>query len=141
MDVGRDHRLVTKAIRAALTQRDKGCAFPLCDAPASACEAHHIRPWWAGGRTSIDNMVLLCPTITGSWSPTHTGRPTTSGWCGSTRTTSSRVPPTDHGRPRPDSPTTPQAQAPGSSLPSPTPEPPRGTGSSCAHPPGSPDSG
>jgi len=61
LDVGRDHRLVTKAIRAALTQRDKGCAFPLCDAPAPACEAHHIRPWWAGGRTSIDNMVLLCP--------------------------------------------------------------------------------
>ena len=28
LDVGRDHRLVTPTIRAALTARDKGCIFP-----------------------------------------------------------------------------------------------------------------
>ena len=41
--------------------RDQGCAFPGCDAPPAACEAHHTRPWWAGGTTCLTNGVLLCP--------------------------------------------------------------------------------
>ena len=61
LDVGRSHRLVPTWLRTALTQRDQGCAFPHCAAPAAACEAHHIRPWWAGGQTSLTNTVLLCP--------------------------------------------------------------------------------
>jgi hypothetical protein len=28
---------------------------------ADACEAHHIEPWWSGGRTALNNLVLLCP--------------------------------------------------------------------------------
>ncbi len=61
LDVGREERLFTKPIRAALTLRDKGCAFPGCTAVPAACEAHHIAPWWAGGHTALDNAVLLCP--------------------------------------------------------------------------------
>ena len=61
LDVGRSHRFFTKAIRAALVLRDQGCAFPGCDAPPSACEAHHNQPWWAGGETSLSNGVMVCP--------------------------------------------------------------------------------
>ena len=60
LDVGRAHRLVTRAIRTALTQRDAGCVFPGCDTHPTACEAHHILPWWAGGHTSLANLALLC---------------------------------------------------------------------------------
>ena len=60
LDVGRANRLVTPSIRAALNIRDQGCSFPRCDVPATSCEAHHIRPWMAGGPTALDNLVLLC---------------------------------------------------------------------------------
>ena len=60
LEVGRAARLVTAEIRAALVLRDGGCAFPSCQSRASACEAHHIVPWWAGGETSLENLVLLC---------------------------------------------------------------------------------
>ncbi len=60
LDIGRAHRLVTPAIRTALTLRDGGCAFPGCDVRPESCEAHHITPWWHGGPTSLGNLVLLC---------------------------------------------------------------------------------
>lgn len=60
LDFGRSARLVTPAIRQALTLRDGGCAFPGCDTRPTSCEAHHITPWWAGGRTALSNLVLLC---------------------------------------------------------------------------------
>ncbi|MGH4011091.1 MAG: DUF222 domain-containing protein [Pseudonocardiaceae bacterium] len=60
LDVGRQHRLATAAIRDALAQRDKGCAFPSCDRPPRYCEAHHIISWLDGGETKFDNMCLLC---------------------------------------------------------------------------------
>jgi len=61
LDVGRAFRLVTPAIRRALTLRDKHCAFPNCDTSAALCDAHHITPWWDGGATALANLVLLCP--------------------------------------------------------------------------------
>lgn len=60
LDVGRTNRLVTPPIRAALTLRDGGCAFPGCHTRPAVCEAHHITPWWAGGATALSNLVLLC---------------------------------------------------------------------------------
>ncbi len=60
LDVGQTQRLVTPAIRKALTLRDGGCVFPQCTARDAACEAHHIQPWWAGGATALSNLVLLC---------------------------------------------------------------------------------
>ena len=60
LDVGRDHRLVTPEMRAALILRDGGCVFPGCHARPSQCEAHHVIPWWMGGVTALWNLVLLC---------------------------------------------------------------------------------
>ena len=59
--VGFAARYATKAQRAALAVRDgSGCAHPGCTVPGWRCVAHHIRPWADGGRTDLDNMVLLC---------------------------------------------------------------------------------
>ena len=60
VDVGRDHRLVTGALRLALNARDQGCCYPGCEKPPTSCEGHHIVPWWSGGRTALDNTALLC---------------------------------------------------------------------------------
>jgi len=56
--VGRKLRLATEAQRAALIIRDKHCIG--CGRSAVWCEAHHIEEWLAGGRTDIDNLVLVC---------------------------------------------------------------------------------
>ena len=56
--VGRKHRLATEAQRAALIIRDKHCIG--CGRSAVWCEAHHIDEWLRGGRTDIDNLVLVC---------------------------------------------------------------------------------
>ena len=60
LDLGRSQRFFSRAIRKALIARDKGCAFPGCTMPALWTEAHHIVPWWAGGRTDVNNGVCLC---------------------------------------------------------------------------------
>ena len=60
LDAGRTRRLAAGTLRRALVARDHGCAFPGCDRPARWCDAHHLHPWSAGGRTSLDNLVLLC---------------------------------------------------------------------------------
>ncbi|WP_433036448.1 DUF222 domain-containing protein [Actinomycetospora sp. CA-053990] len=60
LDVGRLQRTVTDAIRRALNIRDGGCAFPSCDRAPRRCHAHHIRYWFHGGSTCLDNLVLLC---------------------------------------------------------------------------------
>ncbi len=56
--VGRKHRSATEAQRAALIIRDKHCIG--CGRSAVWCEAHHIDEWLRGGRTDIDNLVLVC---------------------------------------------------------------------------------
>jgi len=60
LDVGRTRRLFTGPIRTALEVRDRGCAWPGCDRPISWTQAHHIVSWLDGGKTSVDNGVLLC---------------------------------------------------------------------------------
>ena len=60
LDVGRQQRLATAALRDALGQRDKGCAFPGCNRPPRYCHAHHILSWLDGGETKLSNMCLLC---------------------------------------------------------------------------------
>ncbi len=57
LDVGRQQRLATAALRDALTQRDKGCAFPGCNRPPRYCHAHHIVPWLDGGETKLSNKT------------------------------------------------------------------------------------
>lgn len=60
LDVGRTMRTIPPHIRKALVVRDKGCVFPGCDRPPGWSEAHHIVHWSQGGKTSLDNSVLLC---------------------------------------------------------------------------------
>lgn len=60
LDVGRQQRLATAALRDALAQRDQGCAFPACDRQPRYCHAHHITSWLDGGETKLSNMCLLC---------------------------------------------------------------------------------
>jgi hypothetical protein len=57
---GRDKRTATDAQYQALVVRDRGCRYPSCHRPASWCDAHHVHWWEHGGRTDVDNMVLLC---------------------------------------------------------------------------------
>ena len=60
LDVGRDERTFPLHLRRALELRDKGCVFTGCTKPAAWSEAHHIKHWAQGGRTSLENGVLLC---------------------------------------------------------------------------------
>ena len=58
LDVGRRNRTISPALRRALAARDRQCRFPGCG--NVRCDAHHIRHWADGGRTALDNLVLLC---------------------------------------------------------------------------------
>lgn len=57
--LGRSKRLVSRRQRLALSVRDVCCQFPGCRARRRR-DAHHIRPWSQGGRTDMDNLILLC---------------------------------------------------------------------------------
>jgi len=70
LDLGRGERLFSRAQKLALAARDGGCAW--CGAPAAWCDAHHIVPWLQGGRSDLENGVLLCRSC-------HTGIHDT-GW-------------------------------------------------------------
>jgi hypothetical protein len=60
LDIGRDSRLWTPAIRRAITLRDGRCVFPGCDRPPSWCDVHHCQEWGDVGETKVDNGALLC---------------------------------------------------------------------------------
>ena len=62
LDVGRSTRTVPQQIRQALAVRDRGCVAEGCDRPVAWTEAHHVVHWAEGGRTALDNLVLLCRT-------------------------------------------------------------------------------
>ncbi|MEX1258985.1 MAG: DUF222 domain-containing protein [Gemmatimonadota bacterium] len=53
-------RVVPPRMRRALDLRDRGCRFPGCGSRYT--DAHHIRHWADGGKTTLDNLVLLCRT-------------------------------------------------------------------------------
>ena len=60
LDVGRERRLHTKAMRVALHVRDGGCTAQDCDLPVSRCQAHHDPSWSQGGNTNVKDARLLC---------------------------------------------------------------------------------
>jgi 5-methylcytosine-specific restriction protein A len=60
LDVGRSSKVIPPALRRAVIVRDGGCRFPGCGRPPSWCDAHHILHWADGGRTALDNLLLLC---------------------------------------------------------------------------------
>jgi Domain of unknown function (DUF222)/HNH endonuclease len=60
VDAGRARRVVSPATRRALNVRDQNCRWPGCERPASWSAAHHLVHWIEGGRTDLNNLVLLC---------------------------------------------------------------------------------
>jgi hypothetical protein len=63
LDLGRRKRLASPAQRLAKIVEQRGvCAIEHCDRPASWADAHHWKKRWAdGGRTDLDDLVLICP--------------------------------------------------------------------------------
>lgn len=60
LDVGRTQRLVTERQYRALMVRHHGhCAVPGCS-NVKGLDGHHVIPWSKGGRTDLDNLILLC---------------------------------------------------------------------------------
>jgi hypothetical protein len=59
LNLGRTRRTVSRAQRRALLIRDKTCAYPGCS-QRRHLDAHHRISWAAGGRTDLNNLVLLC---------------------------------------------------------------------------------
>jgi len=57
--LGRLHRDPPAWMVRQLRHRDGGCRFPGCGSRAFV-NAHHVRWWSRGGRTDLDNLVLLC---------------------------------------------------------------------------------
>jgi hypothetical protein len=57
--LGRTRRLVSKAQRRALLIRDRMCRYPGCHSTRHV-RAHNVVPWILGGRTDLDNLILLC---------------------------------------------------------------------------------
>ncbi len=60
LDVGRTARTEPPGLRRALEARDQGCRWTECGALAAWATAHHIRPWSAGGATSLADLALFC---------------------------------------------------------------------------------
>src|SRR5262245_40659258 len=60
MYLGRSRRLATPAQIAALAVREgEGCQVPGCPTPPHP-HPTPVVPWWFGGRTDIDNLILIC---------------------------------------------------------------------------------
>ena len=91
-DAGRSCRTVPLRLRRLLIARDRHCQWPGCAEPPSRCDAHHVHHWIHGGRTDLDNLVLLChrhhhhlhqhghtmiPRPDGTWTTTQDTEPTT----------------------------------------------------------------
>lgn len=75
--LGREHRHVNTRLWNALVARDGHCQFPGCHADVSRCNPHHVKFWWHGGTSDLDNLVLLCTqhhrvVHTDNWSITPT---------------------------------------------------------------------
>ncbi len=60
LDLGRSSRLYNSPQRKAMAIRDLECRTDGCTVPAAWCEAHHLKPWAAGGKTNLDDGLLLC---------------------------------------------------------------------------------
>jgi hypothetical protein len=57
--LGRTSREPSAQMLRALRHRDHGCRFPGCGSRRYV-HAHHIRWWSGGGRTDLDNLVMVC---------------------------------------------------------------------------------
>ena len=60
LDIGRATREWSSSQRRAIVVRDGGCRGPGCDRPPAWCDIHHLHFWSDGGRTDLDNGLMLC---------------------------------------------------------------------------------
>ncbi|WP_322936926.1 HNH endonuclease signature motif containing protein [Nocardioides bizhenqiangii] len=60
LDLGRSRRLFSPAQRKAMRLRDQRCRSEGCTVPAAWTEAHHLKPWAAGGNTDLGDGILHC---------------------------------------------------------------------------------
>lgn len=58
--VGRTTRTVPAWLLRQLRRRDRGCRFADCGRTRGV-QAHHVIHWAHGGRTDLDNLVMVCP--------------------------------------------------------------------------------
>ncbi|MCC3765981.1 HNH endonuclease, partial [Glycomyces sp. TRM65418] len=73
IELGRALRLPNAALRRKLElEQPQGCAWHGCDRPVAWTEAHHLQHWADGGKTTAENLILLCRF--------HHGRLHTTGW-------------------------------------------------------------
>ncbi|MFD4328154.1 DUF222 domain-containing protein [Nocardioides sp. NPDC058538] len=61
LDAGRGSRFFQPIQRKAMRLQQECCQAEGCDMPPEWCDAHHLEPWAAGGKTNIKDGVLLCP--------------------------------------------------------------------------------
>ncbi|MFJ2759794.1 DUF222 domain-containing protein [Nocardioides sp. NPDC087217] len=61
LDAGRGSRFFQPIQRKALRLQQKCCQAEGCDMPPEWCDAHHLDPWAAGGKTDLKDGALLCP--------------------------------------------------------------------------------
>ena len=59
LGLGRMTREPSTAMVRQVRYRDRGCRFPGCGARRFT-EAHHVVWWSRGGRTDLDNLLLIC---------------------------------------------------------------------------------
>lgn len=86
LDVGRRSRLVTSGIRAALTRRDAGCAFPHCTMRPRSARPTTSSPGTTAALPPWTTSCCCARGITASSSQTRSSRRPVSGRSGSTRT-------------------------------------------------------
>ncbi|MFJ9389152.1 DUF222 domain-containing protein [Nocardioides sp. NPDC101246] len=60
LDAGRASRFFHPIQRKALRLQAKCCQAEGCDMPPEWCDAHHLDPWAAGGKTNLKDGALLC---------------------------------------------------------------------------------
>ncbi|MBG6095898.1 HNH endonuclease signature motif containing protein [Nocardioides luteus] len=60
LDAGRASRFFQPIQRKALRLQQKCCQAEGCDMPPEWCDAHHLNPWAAGGKTDLKDGALLC---------------------------------------------------------------------------------
>ena len=60
LDYGRTTYEPPQALVDFIVARDRRCRFPGCRQPARICDIDHAIPWEEGGKTSKENLGLLC---------------------------------------------------------------------------------
>ncbi|HRD63384.1 MAG TPA: DUF222 domain-containing protein, partial [Nocardioides sp.] len=76
LDLGRSRRFHSRAQRIAKLLTAGGCQVDGCDAPPGLTHMHHKIEWSQGGRTDLDNTIMICaPHHTRAHDPTYTLKP------------------------------------------------------------------